>query len=698
MTSLPILGKAGCNASSCHSKPDGQNGFKLSVFAYDPESDYSEIVNERGGRRLSPSAPDQSVLLQKATLTIPHEGGKRFEVGSPFYEVIVQWIREGAPYQQDDDAELLGIRLGEEDLVVEKGSERQLRVFAQYSNDRKREVTPLAEFSSNKEALAEVDDHGSVQIRELSGEAVLSARFMGHVATARLTIPHESTLPAEQYAKLPRVNFIDTHAYARFQKLGLFPSAPCSDSDFLRRVSLDLVGQQPTAKEARDFLQDADPDKRTKLVAALLERPGYADHWAVKWADLFRPNPDRAGVKSVYLLDQWLREAFRRNMPYDDFARAILTAQGSTHRHGPAVVYRDRREPEDLTTMFSQVFLGVRLECAKCHHHPNEKWSQEDFYQMAAYFGQVKRKGNGVSPPISGGWEVVYHGGKGKVIHPVSGEVMKPKAPNGPEGNFQDGEDPRHAFASWLTDPSNPFFARAVVNRVWAELMGRGLVDPVDDFRLTNPPTNPALLDALAQDFVAGEYDLKKLLRTITASNVYQQSATPNAHNLSDTENFSRAYKRRLPAEVLADAVGDITQVPDVFQGLPEASRANQVWNFKIGSDFLDAFGRPDSSSDCPCERNMSSSVVQALHLMNSQNLQKKLSDDRGLVHQLASSEHTEERIIEELYLAVYTRLPDDEERALALRAYEQAEATRQTGTEDLLWALLNSAEFVYNH
>lgn len=694
---LPILGKAGCSGSSCHSKPAGQNGFQLSVFAYDPLSDYAEIVDDRRGRRLFRGAPEQSLLLLKATQSVPHEGGRRFEIGSPAYETLARWIREGAPYAHPEDAALSRIEIEPESLPVRRGESRALKVTASYENGRERDVTQWSDFDSNKEEIVEVDENGRATVGDRSGEAIVVARFLGQVVTARITVPREGA--ATSLAHWRRANLIDEHAYARFEQLGIEPSGRCSDSDFIRRASIDLIGRLPSPEATRAFLSDDRSDKREALVDRLLEDPHFADHWAVKWADLFRPNPDRAGVKSVYVLDQWLRQVFRENVPMDAFARAVLTAQGSTHRHGPAVIFRDRRTPEDLTALMSQVFLGVRLECARCHHHPNEKWSQEDYYQMAAFFARLKRKGAGISPPISGGWEMIYHGAGGNVRHPVSQVVMVPKAPDGPMvTDIGEDEDPRGRLAAWLTGADNPFFAKAMVNRVWGELLGRGLVHPVDDFRATNPACHPELLEALAGDFARHGFDLKQLLRRITASHLYQQSSDPTASNLEDTENFSRSYRRRLSAEVLADAVADITGVPHVFEGLPKASRASQVWNFKIASDTLDAFGRPDSSSDCPCERNLSTSVVQALHLMNAEDLQDKLSHQDGRVRALAKSERTEREIIEELYLLAYSRFPDADEREAALALFADEDTDRQTASEDLLWALLNSAEFVFNH
>ncbi|MEQ1851958.1 MAG: DUF1549 and DUF1553 domain-containing protein, partial [Chthoniobacteraceae bacterium] len=541
---------------------------------------------------------------------------------------------------------------------------------------------------------------GLVRAGSLSGEGVIIARYMGLVADSRISVPADRLLPDEKYTALPANNFIDELAYAHFKRLGLFPSEPCSDAEFLRRASLDTIGVLPTAEEARAFLADTDPGKRGKLIDRLLAHPAWADFWANKWADLLRPNPDRAGVKSVYVLDQWLRECFRANMPYDRFVSAIITTEGNTHRFGPAVVYRDKREPEEFTTMFSQLFLGVRLDCAKCHHHPNEKWGQEDFYKFAAFFGPVKQKGAGISAPISAGNETFYFVPGKAVKHPVSGEVMQPQPPDGPAMKVDDATDPRRALAGWMTDANNPFFARAAANRVWAAFFGRGIVDPVDDFRISNPPSNPALLDALGRELVRQKFDLKALMRTILQSRLYQLSATPNETNRADTRNFSRAYRRRLPAEALADAIADITGVPDSYPGMPPGSRAMQAWTYKIDSPTMDAFSRPNSSTDCPCERDARPSIVQALHLMNSRGLQEKLGSKSAAsrVQRLVESKLMPEEIVTEIYLACYARKPSGDELKLATATFAAEGATRRSATEDVLWALMNSAEFVLNH
>jgi WD40 repeat protein len=695
---LPALSRAGCNAGGCHAKPEGQNGFRLSVFSFDPQADYHEIVKEAHGRRIFPSAPEQSLLLLKPGGGLPHEGGVRFEPNSATYELLVRWIRTGMTYQADQEPALAGIQVFPREQRYRKGSSQRLLVQARYSDGTVRDVTRLSAFVPNDKEIVKVSESGLMEIGTLTGQGVVVARYMGYVADSQILVPADHGLPEGVFASLPRQNFIDDHAYAVFQRLGILPSERCTDLEFLRRAKLDAIGVLPTPEEVQQFTKDPSPDKRARLIDQVLADPAYADYWANKWADLLRPNPDRVGVKSIFTLDQWLRESFRQNKPYDQFVREILVAEGSNHSDGPAVVYRDRREPADLTTMFSQLFLGTRLECARCHHHPNEKWGQEDFYQFAAFFGPLKQKGAGLSPPISAGTETFYFAPGGAVKHPVSGAVMAPRPPEGPDLQLPESQDPRRALADWLTAPGNPFFARAAVNRVWAAFFGRGLVEPVDDFRISNPCVNPALLSALADDFVKHGYDLKHLMRTLMNSRLYQLSSVPHERNLADTRNFSRSYRRRLPAEVLLDAVNDATGIPDTFAAMPPGTRAMQAWSYKIDSHFLDAFGRPNASSDCPCERDLQLSVVQSLHLMNAKGLQSKLSHPEGRARQLAESARSPAEIVTELYLLTLNRPPNARERQVALGVFAAPGASRQTATEDIFWALLNSAEFVFNH
>ncbi len=695
---LPVLNRAGCSAGACHAKAEGQNGFKLSVFSYDPRGDYDAIVKSARGRRVFPSAPDESLLVQKPTTAIDHEGGRRFEAGSEIHQLLGQWLREGMAYRVANEPDLKRITVSPAERIYSRGAEQPLKVEAHYSDSSRRDVTSLATFASNDPDVAAVSEAGVVKVGTITGQGVIVARYMGLVADSQITVPAERVLPASQYAALPQHNFIDGLAYAHFQRLGLFPSELCSDAEFLRRAKLDAIGVLPSADEVRAFMADPAPDKRRQLIARILDEPAYADYWATKWADLVRPNPDRVGLKSVFILDQWLRQSFRENKRYDQFVREILLAEGTNHQDGPAVIYRDRREPADRATLFSQLFLGTRLECARCHNHPNEKWTQNDFYQFAAFFDSVKQKGAGLSPPISAGTETFYFGRGGTVKHPVTGEIMSPRPLDGSYQVVTKEIDPRRGLVDSLITPDNPYFAPAAVNRVWANFFGRGLVESVDDFRISNPCVNPPLLAALARDFIASGFDLKQLMRTIMESRLYQLSSTPNEFNLADTRNFSRSYRRRLPAEVLLDAVNDVTGSSDTLAGMPPGSRAIQAWSYKIESQFMDAFSRPDPSMDPPCERDAHISVVQSLHLMNSRGLQTKLSSSDGRARKLAASEKTPAEIVVELYLTAVNRDPTTDEVAAATSAFTAEGATRQSATEDVFWALLNSAEFVFNH
>jgi hypothetical protein len=522
------------------------------------------------------------------------------------------------------------------------------------------------------------------------------ARYMGLIAVCNVAIPLPGAVDAAVYRSLPRQNFIDGLVWTKLEALRITPSQPVDDARFLRRAHLDIIGRLPTPQEVRAFLADADPNKRTALIDRLLARPEYADHWANKWADLLRPNAYRVGIKAVLNYDNWIREQFRENRPYDEFVRELVTARGSTWHNGAATLYRDRREPDEITAMVSRLFLGIRLECAKCHHHPFEKWGQDDYYSLAAYFARIARKGRGISPPISGSEEVIRIGTKGDVTHPLTGEVLEPRPLFGQAPAYDATEDRREALAAWMTADDNPFFAQVMANRVWAELMGRGLVDPIDDLRATNPPSNGPLLEALAVDFRDSGYDIKHLIRTITTSYVYALSSEPGERNRADTRNYSRHYRQRLRGEVLYDAVTDITNVYQDFEAMPPKSRANQIWTHRIDSLFLDTFGRPDPNQDPPCERTDDTTVVQTLHLMNAPALHRKVTSDKGRAAGLAAGEMPVDGIVEELYLLVYSRLPDPEEREIGRRLFAEKDMTRRQAAEDLLWALINTPEFMF--
>ncbi len=692
----PILTRAGCNSGPCHGKSRGQNGFQLSLLGFDPDFDFRAITQEARGRRIFPASPENSLLLLKGSGQIAHGGGRRLIPGDGQYEALQRWLASGTPRTPADAPTVERITVAPTERLLLPRGEQPLIVTAHCTDGSTRDVTHLTMFQSNESAIASVSDEGLIRAGPVPGEAAIMARFMEKFAVCNITIPLPNPAPAGVYATLPRQNFIDGLVWDKLQKLGITPSGSTHDVKFHRRAYLDVLGRLPTPEETRAFLADPAPNRRERLIDRLLERPEYADYWANKWADLLRPNPYRVGIKAVFNLDNWLRDNFRRNRPYHEFVRDLLTAQGSTFRNGAVTVFRDRREPDEITTMVSQLFLGVRLECAKCHQHPFEIWSQHDFYSFAAYFARIARKGTGLSPPISGSEEVFFTATKGEVKHPVSGKVLPPRPLFGKAPPIPEGTDPRRALAAWVVSDENPYFAKVQVNRVWADLMGRGLVDPVDDLRATNPPSNGPLLDALADDFRKHGYDQKKLLRTIMTSHVYGLDSLPNERNVGDTRNYSRHYRQRLRAEVLLDAVSDITGIPETFAAMPPGSRAMQLWTVRSQSVFLDSFGRPDPNQDPPCERTTDTTVVQALHLMNAPGLHAKVTSDKGRAAQLAASKKTPAEIVEELYLLTYCRLPTAEEQRTCQQVFVRPGATRRRATEDILWALLNTPEFVF--
>ncbi len=692
----PLLTRSGCNAGACHGKARGQNGFALSLLGFDPTFDHNAIAKEARGRRLFPADPANSLLLLKASGSVAHGGGNKLPVGSPQYELVKKWIASGTPRTPADAPKLAKITVSPTEIVGTFKQQVPLRVTAHYTDGTTEDVTKLAAYQSNDAGYAAVDTDGVIRVGTIAGEAAITARFVEQFAVANVLIPLPTKVDASYYAKLPRINFIDGHVWDKLQRLNLTASEPAGESTFHRRAYLSVIGRLPTPDETRAYLVDTDAKKRAKLIDALLARPEYADFWANKWADLLRPNPYHVGIKATFTFDQWIRDQFRKNTPYDQFVRKLITAQGSTWKNGAAVFYRNRREPDELAPMVSRLFLGVRLDCAKCHQHPSEKWGQTDFYSFAAFFSRIGRKGVGISAPISGGEEVMFVKDAGSVKHPLTGQELMPTPLLGSPLTIAGDKDPREMLAEWATTKDNPFFARVIVNRVWAELMGRGLVDPVDDLRDTNPPTNPALLDALAADFRTNGHDLKKLIRAIVTSHAFALSSQPSDTNAADTRNYSRHYRQRLRAEPLLDAVSDVTGVAEKFDAMPEGSRAVEAWTVRFDSKFLDSFGRPDPNQDPPCERTSDTTVVQALHLMNAPGLAAKITSDKGRTAKLADGKKTPTEIVEELYLLAYNRRPTAEESELCVSKFEKTGVTRRTATEDLMWALINTPEFVF--
>ena len=692
----PILTARGCNSGPCHGKSRGQNGFALSLLGFDSEMDYRSIVTDARGRRVAPATPADSLLLLKATAQLPHGGGKKLQPDSPDYQTLLLWIESGFPRISQSDPTLTQVSISPSPKPLAPGEELNLRVTASYSDGSTRDVTQTSAYQSNEPAVLAVKPDGSIRAGSLPGEATIMARYMGNIATWSSAIPRPDPVDPNTYTQLPRKNFIDELVYQRLAHLNIVPSKPASDSQFLRRAYIDVIGRQPTSDEARDFLQDPNPEKRIALIDALLERPEYADNWANKWADLLRPNPYRVGIKAVLSLDTWIRDAFRQNLPYDQFVRGVLTARGSNWKNGAVTIFRDRREPDEIVTMASQLFLGIRLDCAKCHQHPFEVYGQHDFYSFAAFFSRVGFKGTGLSPPISGGEETVLVKSSGDVKHPLTGKALTPKILRGSEVPISDGDDPREKLVDWMVSESNPTFAHVAVNRVWAELFGVGIVDPVDDLRATNPPSNPQLLDQLATHFRSIGFNQKELLKTILQSHTYALASEPNETNRGDHRNFSRHYRQRLRAEVLADAICDITETTQPYSGSPNGTRAMQLWTVRTESELLDAFGRPDPNQDPPCERIPESTVVQALHLMNAPAIASKITDENGRAKRLASSEMPPEKILEELYLAIFSRFPEATELSDLAGEFGKPNHDRRKLVEDILWSMLNSPEFTH--
>jgi hypothetical protein len=694
---MPVLSKFACNSGACHGKQRGQNGFQLSLLGFDPDFDYEALAKEGRGRRVFTPAAERSLLLMKPIGELPHGGGKRIERNSPEYKVLFDWVSSGMPRQSEPVAPTLtGIVVEPQERVLPRMAKQQLRVLAKYSDGSTRDVTRLSAYLSNEAAIVGVDETGLMTAGPIVGDTAIMARYMGFIAVCGVAVPHPIPAPESIYPTLPKQNFIDELVWAKLKTLGITPSAPCEEHTFLRRAYLDIIGRGPTSTEAREFLDDPSAGKRNALIDRLLEHPEYAEHWANKWTDLLRPNPYHVGIKATLAYDTWIRDAFRKNKPYDQFVRELITARGSTFRDGNTVMFRDRRSPDELTTIVSQLFLGIRLECAKCHHHPFEVYGQDEFYSFAAYFAKLSRKGTGISAPISGSEEFIFAGTNGTVNHPLKHTPMTPKPLFGTAPDLEGREDPREALAEWITSDQNPYFAQAMANRVWADLMGRGFVDPVDDLRATNPPSNGPLLTALANDFRTERYDIKKLIRRIATSYVYGLSSLPNDKNVADYRNFSRHYRARLRAEVLLDTVSTATGVREDFEAMPLGSRAKELWTARIDSLFLDAFGRQDPNQDPPCERTLDTTIVQALHLMNSNTLARKVASDGSRAQELAQSDRTPPQIVEELYLSLYARRPTPDELNEAVSLFSEPDVNRRRATEDLMWALINTAEFVF--
>jgi hypothetical protein len=699
---VPIFTKMGCNAGGCHGKSGGQNGFAISLLGFVPEMDYAALVKEARGRRLLPAAPEHSLLLLKATGSMAHGGGKRIEVGSDEYKMIRRWIAAGTPYGKADDPVVTKISVYPEERSVPRSGRQQLAVYAHYSDGTVEDVTRRAQYESNDQEIAVVDGAGLVRTLDLSGQAGVMARYQGQVAVFRATVPLGVKVPTYTFE---RRTVVDQYTHKQWQKLGIVPSELSSDEIFLRRAYADITGTLPTPAQVREFLADNSPDKRARLIDRLLDTPEYSYFFANRWADILRVKRGNQQNRAfgTFAFHGWIRESLAADKSYDQFVREILGAVGDETKCPPVVWYRDLQKPEQFVDDTAQLFLGVRMACAQCHHHPYEKWSQDDYWGLAAFFGRVTRK-NVPTPGVQQNnqtlRQVIYSKGPGVVTNKRTGKPAVMRPPDGDAVKPPPDEDPRHLLIDWMVDAKNPFFARAVVNRYWAHFFGRGLVDPVDDMRVTNPPSDPDLLDALAKDFVEHKYSLKHLVRTICNSRTYQLSAVPNEYNRHDKRAFARYYPRRMSAEVLFDAVSQVTGAPAGFQGLPAdrhaPNRAIMLPDESYKSYFLDVFGRPQRISACECERVTDANLAQALHLLNSNEIQGKLARPGGRAEQMAKDPRPDAEKVEELFLWALGRPPNAAQLDLALANIAQHPRDKRVAYENILWALINTKEFIF--
>lgn len=701
----PILTKAGCNAGVCHAKAiTGQRGFRLSVLGFEPEEDYEAIVKQGKGRRVFPPAPEESLLITKGAAIVPHTGGKKIEPGSGNYQTLIRWIAEGMPYEQKDEPKLAQIAVEPARVILKPKATQQLKVTARYSDGSSRDVTSLALFETNDTTVATATGGGLVNTFDQPGNVAVMVRFGGKVSVCSVSIPFGAPV-----ASLPPVkNFIDQHIFANLKQIGIPPSPVCDDSTFLRRVSLDIGGRLPTIEETRAFLADKAPGKRDRAIEALVNSPDYADYFANKWTALLKnQRAEAADITANFAFHAWMRDNLLANTPYDQIVRQILASTGTIVSNPPVAWYKRVKEPTTQVEDVAQLFLGVRMQCAQCHHHPFERWTQGEYFHMAAFFSQIGRK-----PTAIAGEDLIFHKrGIAQTEHRKTHVMLKPAGLGEPPLDIAPDDDPRLALADWMARKNNPFFSKALVNRYWKHFFKRGLIEPEDDLRDTNPPTNPELLDALAKHFTDSSFDLKSLVRVITQSHSYQLSSVTNGHNVADRQAFSHYYPKRLTAEVLLDSIDAVTASKTDFADLPLGTRAISLPDnsYTRSSPFLKVFGRPDNTSVCECERTSSASLAQSLHLMNAADMKAKLAAVNGRAAQLTQSGLSEPKRIREIYLAAFSREPTAEEVRIAethlLKPRTEAtgrlldsQRAKRDGYEDLLWALINTKEFLFNH
>ncbi len=689
----------GCNMGACHGTPSGKNGFKLSLRGFDPVADFLQLTREQFGRRTDSQNPEQALILLKGLGRVPHEGGARWLPSGLPAEMISEWHKAGLP---DDAKTLPTVKkltvLPGSRVQLNPGRWQQLAVQATFSDGTTRDVTRLTNFSTSDLSVADVNGNGFVEFKR-AGEVAVLVRYLEEMVSIRLT--YLEPRAGFTWPKPPENNYVDTETFNKLKLLTIAPSDLCTDNEFIRRVYLDTIGRMPTPAETTAFMGSSEPTKRSKLIDQVVTMPEFADFWSLKWADVLRSNRKTIQLKGSSGMQAWLRDQFQRNVPFDATVKELLTSTGSTYSNPPANFYRIAKEPTALAEATAQLFLGVRMQCAKCHNHPFERWSQDDYYGLSAVFARVKTRGttnlSDKAPKPNELGEVVFVERAGEVTQPRTGQKMNPRFPGSGEAKLEPGADRRAAFADWLTAPGNAFFAKSVSNRVWFHLMGKGIVDPVDDFRESNPAANDALLNALADDFTKSKFNLQHLITTILKSRVYQLSAIPNDTNRDDGKYFSKALTKLLPAEPLLDAICDVTGLPEKFAGLPMGTRAVQLPDGEVNHPFLKTFGQPARELACECEREADGNLAQALLLINGPTVNEKLKNPANRLGTMLAAKKSEAEMLNELYLVALARLPDADEAKISL-AHVAKGTDKRKAWEDVLWAILNTREFLFRH
>jgi hypothetical protein len=705
-----ILARQGCNMGACHGALAGKGGFRLSLRGYDSDADFHSITREVRGRRVEIADPGKSLLLAKPTGALPHKGGLRLSVDSRDYQVIADWIANGAQGPQESDPRLTHITVIPENALLSPGDHSQVLVNAHYSDGRVIDVTHWAKFSATDEAVASVDEDGLALVRG-AGEGAVLAWFGSQVALSRMTVPYPYDVSDDVFEQAPRRNFIDDLNLQQLQTLRLTPSLPADDEAFIRRATIDTIGRLPTFEETVAYVEDPAADKKIRLVDRLLASEDFVSYWAYKWSDLLLVNGTKLRPVAVETFAKWIRNSVRENKPWDQFVREILTAKGDSDKQGETNFYAIHQTPEDMTENASQAFMGLSIGCAKCHNHPLEKWTNDQYYAMANLFSRVRAKGWGGEPRNGDGIRTLYVANEGELIQPNTGKPQMPAPLDAEPVAFDDPRDRREAVASWMTDPDNPYFARSITNRVWANYFGRGLVESVDDLRLSNPASNEPLLAAASSYLVEHHFDLKQLMRAILESETYGRSSVPLPTNQAEQKYLSRYYPRRMLAEVLLDSIDQVVQTSSSFTRVafpgsdfqptalyPMGTRAIELYDSAIDSYFLKTFGRNTREITCECERSSEPSMVQVLHLSNGDTINPKLAEKRNAITRLIEAGKSDEEIVDHLFVTALSRQPTSQERDRILSVMKEYGDDRRTAIEDAYWSVLASTEFTFNH